>query len=177
MNKLMLALLLANIALSGYLLVDKLNRPKIAYIRSSELVYGYLGMQEAQREFKEKSQRWRAGSDSLQADFKLALSRYSAEAGGMSAPEKAEQEKMLQTQQQSVMDYVQATEARMKEEDRKITEGVLNQVNSFIEAYGKEQGYSIILGTTVSGSLLYGEEGIDLTDEVLEALNKNYKKG
>jgi outer membrane protein len=55
-----------------------------------------------------------------------------------------------------------------------MTEGVLNQVNSFIEEYSKNKGYDLVIGTTTSGNLLYAREYMDITDEVLKALNENY---
>ena len=54
-------------------------------------------------------------------------------------------------------------------------EGVLNQVNSFVQDYGRKKGYDVIFGTTLSGNILYGKEVIDITNEVVEGLNQTYK--
>lgn len=162
-----------SISVATIFLTDR--SPKIRYVRSYELVYGYLGMQEAQRELEEKSRVWKANIDTLQQDYRLSLGNYTANAASLSANEKTEQEKLLMQQQQNLLSYSQAMDAKAKEEDEKVTEGVLNQINSFVMEYGKENGYEIILGTTLSGSLLYGDETIDITEEVLDALNRNYK--
>lgn len=165
-----LSLLLNILFISGIF-----NKKKIAYVRSTELVYGYLGMQEAQRDFQQKSQIWQANVDTLQQDYQVSFSKYSSESATLSKDEKTEREKILIQQQESLMNYTQTINAKMKEEDKKTTEGVLNQINSFVEEYGKENGYEVILGTTLSGNLLYGDEAIDITKEVLEELNKTYK--
>lgn len=150
------------------------NKKKIAYVRSTDLVYGYLGMQEAQRDYEQKTKMFQANVDTLQRDYQLSFSSYTTEAINLSKEEKAEREKVLMQQQESMMNYAQSLDKKMKAEDEKTTQGVLNQINSFVEEYGKQQGYEVILGTTLSGSLLYGNEAIDITKEVLESLNRNY---
>ena len=148
---------------------------KIAYVRSTELVYGYLGMKEANREYEQKTKLYQANIDTLQKDYKLAFSQYSTLSPNLSKEDKSVREKALMQQQESMVGYAQSVNTKMKEEEQKSTGAVLNQINSFVEEYGKEKGYDVILGTTLSGSLLYGDEAIDITKEVLDVLNKNYK--
>jgi outer membrane protein len=172
-----IAILIAAVSLllSGVLFFIKPGEKKIAYIRSSDLVYGYLGMEDAHREYEEKSKIWQSNADTLQQEYKHSLDEYAVKKAKLSKEEKEQMEKSLQEQQQTLVNYMQTVKSQAKEEDEKITQEVLNQVNSFVEEYGKNNGYKIILGTTLSGSLLYGEDGMDITKEVLSALNKNYK--
>jgi outer membrane protein len=158
-----------------YVVVKEHSEKKIAYIRSSELVYGYLGMQDAHNKYEEKNSTWKSNADTLQHDFERSLAAYRAKEQKLSKVEKDREEKMLQAKKEQIIQYMQAVSNQSKEEDEKVTQAVLNQVNSFVEEYGKKNNYKIILGTTLSGNLLYGEEGIDITKEVLEELNKNYK--
>ena len=171
-----LVIALLSFGLNIFLLTDKYTGDKkIAYVRSTELVYGYLGMKEAHNKFEEKTKRIQSNIDTLQKDYQLAFSRYSTEAPHLSKEEKAEREQVLMKQQESLVNYAQNVEGKMKEEEQNNTQSVLNQINSFVEEYGKEKGDEVILGTTLSGNLLYGDEAIDITKEVLEKLNKNYK--
>ena len=50
-----------------------------------------------------------------------------------------------------------------------------NQIDAFIKIYAKENGFDLIVGTTSSGNVLYGADGIDVTEELLKALNEQYK--
>lgn len=147
---------------------------KIAFIRSADLIYKYHGMIEAQNAYRQKMEGMNANMDTLQKDFQLAVSNYNTTAAGLSQQEREVQKELLGTQRNNLLQFKNAMDARAKEEDEKITQAVLNQVNGFVEEYGKKQGYDIILGTTLSGNLLYGREAIDITEEVLQALNENY---
>jgi hypothetical protein len=42
---------------------------------------------------------------------------------------------------------------------------VLDQINAFVEAYGEEEGYDMIVGTTQSGNLLYVCPALEITEE------------
>ena len=53
---------------------------------------------------------------------------------------------------------------------------VFDEVTAFLKEYNKSKGYSIILATTMPGSILYAEQGFDITSEVLEGLNARYNK-
>ena len=55
-------------------------------------------------------------------------------------------------------------------------DSIVSQVKKEIKAYGKKNGYSYILGGGEGGSVLYGTETNDLTEEIVKLLNDNYKK-
>jgi len=50
---------------------------------------------------------------------------------------------------------------------------ILKEMNTVIQKYGENNGYSIILNDRV---LLYGGKTLDITDEIIKIMNKNYKK-
>lgn len=169
----LIALFLSAIAIFKFFSSDK----KIAFVRSSDLVNEYLGMKEAQNSYKEKTDVWQANIDTLELDLQKAISKYNTEAASLSKEDKLQREQFLQKQQQNLMQYSDAIRNKAKEEDEKITHGVLNQVNSFVEEYAKKNGYDLIFGTTLSGSILYGTDALDITEKVLDELNKQYHPG
>lgn len=152
-------------SVSVYMLV---NKPTIAYVRSHDLVYEYEGMKEAQIKYQQQIQTWQANIDTLQSDYKRSIA---------SIDKTKDAEFLLQQQKIHLEQYTRAVQSKAKEEDEKITQSVLNQINTFVEEYGKAHNYDIILGTTASGSILYGIEAMDITKEVLQALNKHYQGG
>ena len=51
---------------------------------------------------------------------------------------------------------------------------IVNDINDFVKEYGEQKGYRIIFGATGGGTIMYAQEGSDLTDEVLEELNAQF---
>ena len=153
------------------------NQPTIAYVRSSDLIYKYEGMKEAQKKFEEKNKAWKANFDTLKVDFDRSLSKYQSDYPTLDAKQKEEREKILSMQEGNLQKYNQNLSQNAKKEETEMTEGVLNQINAFVEEYAKKHGYSLVIGTTNSGNLLYGEQKYDITDELLSAINEDYKSG
>jgi len=166
---LVLALLLGNIGLT---LWSSSSDTEVAYVRSQDLVYGYFGMKEAINEFETKKTLWQGNIDTLSFDFKRSVDKLRSEADKLNEEQLAQRQNILQKQQDDLYTYRDAITAKMKEEEDKMLEGVLNQVNSFVESYAKDHNIDVVLGTTSSGSLLYGEGSMDITEDILTALNK-----
>lgn len=135
------------------------SSPNIAYIRSDALVNGYTGMKEAREAFTRKQSGWQANLDSLRAGLERI-------------PASAREERAQQ--QQTMARYAESIRRQSEEADQKMTQAVLDQINAYVEQYGKEHGYDLILGTTKSGNLLYGSPSLDITDELLKDMNAHY---
>ncbi len=42
--------------------------------------------------------------------------------------------------------------------------------------YAKAKGYQLIIGTSGKGTVMYGDEKMNVTTDILELLNKDYSK-
>lgn len=174
MNKVLLGLVILSVLFSGAVLYQSNHTLKVAYIRSADMVYSYEGMKDAQKAYQQKMQAWQANVDTLRIELERNFNTYTNESTKLSVKDKTEKQVLLNQQQQNYNQYAQTIKEKSKTEEQKMTEGVLNQVNSFIEEYSKAQGYDLVIGTTTSGNLLYAKEYMDITANVLKALNENY---
>lgn len=173
-NRILTVLVFLLAGACGWLFYKSMQIADIAYVRSADLIYEYAGMKEAQKSYEEKAKQWQNSIDTLQYDFQKAVNTYNEEMGKLSEKERQRREGFLSQQRQNLSVYSQNLNEKAKEEERKMTDGVLNQINSFVEEYAKKKGYELVLGTTASGNVLYGEKHIDITDEILKELNNNY---
>jgi outer membrane protein len=113
--------------------------------------------------------------DTLISEIQNDIKKFEKESAGMTAKERDLSRQLLQTKQQQVADYQKATNDKATQEDNQMTKEVLDEVNLFIKDYGKKKGLRIILAATDYGNIAYAKEGIDITDEILEGLNKKYE--
>lgn len=51
---------------------------------------------------------------------------------------------------------------------------VMGRINQYVEEFGKEKKYSLILGANGQGSIMYAEDSKDITAEVIAYLNSRY---
>lgn len=156
-------------------IIDYRSPKKLAYVRSQDLVYAYDGMKMMQLKFQAQTRIWEANMDTLRMEYQGSWNDYQQIIDQLSVEEKITRENLLRVQQNNIVQYSESTKVTAQEQEEKMLEGVLNQVNSFVEEYGKENGYDLILGTTMSGSILYGDEVIDITEELITEININYE--
>ncbi|MBS1636295.1 MAG: OmpH family outer membrane protein [Bacteroidetes bacterium] len=162
------------LAVAGLYILFFLKKEKIGFVRSNELVYSYKGMEEAHALQGKRTKEYQTNIDTLQMDLQKAINNYNMEFSKLSKEERAEKEKMLIIQKENFQNYSQNAQKAIEKSNTDLTEGVLNQINAFVEKYAKENNYTIIFGTTTSGNVLYGKEEIDVTEEILKALNAQY---
>jgi outer membrane protein len=148
--------------------------PRIAYARSYDLIDKYDGMKEARMTFEAKKSAWQSNIDSLTQGLQNAIGKFNTESHSLSPAQKNELQQFLAGKEQELIHYTKAVEEKAQEEDKQMMQAVLNQVNSYVEEYGQKNGYDVILGTSVSGSVLFAGKSLDVTEEILKGLNESY---
>lgn len=158
------------------LFVMVLQKPAdVVFVDAQKLVVGYKGMQAARAQFESKASVWKANLDTLQQELQIRSKEYKEKIGTLNARERQLTEELLQTKQQQLINYEQAIQEKFQKEDQELSKKVLDEVNAYIKKFGEQKGYTIILAATQYGNIAYAEKGIDVTEEVLNGLNNEYK--
>jgi outer membrane protein len=85
---------------------------------------------------------------------------------------KAEEEYQALVQKKQRQDFQLSNEEKgLQREGQVKLDSIVTEVKEFVKEYGKSNRYTFILGANEAGSVMYGAEANDITDEVLEALN------
>ncbi len=167
--------ILSFLGLIGLLIFTVSSKKKLAFVKSDVLMSQYQGMVEARAAYKVKADSWQSRIDTLRTDLDKGVKAYEAGLSGMNTKQREVAEGKLRKQNEDLMRYTDAISKQAEEEDQKMTQSVLNQVNSLLEVYGKENNYDIIFGANGNGNIIYGVDAVDITNEVLIELNRNYE--
>ncbi|MEM6830443.1 MAG: OmpH family outer membrane protein, partial [Bacteroidota bacterium] len=167
-------ILIIAVEVSSSLYLFQFSQDQIVYVDNARLLNNYQGMLDARKAFENKVSVWQANIDSLSSEVMETLKDHEKEVASLTVKEKALSEQLIQTKQQQLKNYQQAIQRQSAEEDAKMTEQVLTTVNAFLSSYGEDHHYEIIMGANASGNIIYAKNGLDITDEVLEALNDQY---
>jgi Outer membrane protein (OmpH-like). len=87
----------------------------------------------------------------------------------------AEREKALTQQQQELVTLRDNLQSNLMEEEQVMNRQIVEYITSFLEANKADYNYQYILGKSFGSVVLYGDEGLDITQKVLDALNKKYQ--
>ena len=151
------------------------NNSNVAFVRSQIVLEKYIGMREAKQVYQKKVDVWQSNIDSLEFNYNRSVQNYNRKLEELSESEQARLEESLRNERIQLDRYSKAIEQKATDENEKMLQGVLNQVNAYIKRYGEENDYDIILGVTLSGNILYGVDKKDITEEIITGLNKEYK--
>jgi outer membrane protein len=148
---------------------------KIAYVDSNKLVNGYQGMLDARQVYQKKASAWKANIDTLTNEIQQQIFKYEKESPSMTTKERELSKELIRTKQKQLSDYQQAINNQAQQEDSKMTADVMSQINAHIKKHGEVNHYRIILAATEYGNLAYADDVLDITDDILNGLNKEYK--
>lgn len=56
-----------------------------------------------------------------------------------------------------------------------VSQQVWSRINLYVQEYGTENNYSIVLGTQGNGNIMYAQKELDITDKFIEFANKKYE--
>lgn len=155
------------------LYVFVIKNDKIAYVDSTKILNEYKGAIQAKKAYENKVKSWQANIDTLSKDVQNEIRKYEREVSALSPNERVLSKRLLDTKRKQLEDYQRAIQSNAREEDAKLYQGIVSQVNAFLLQYGKDNHYKIIFIANQSGTIAYASEGLDITAKVLEELNKD----
>ncbi len=90
--------------------------------------------------------------------------------------ERAEQEQArLLKKQQELQALQNRLDNEIQQEAQKNGLQLRDSINSFLKIYNKDKGYSLIISNTSFDNLLYADKSLNITQEIVDGLNKRYK--
>ncbi|MEM9337920.1 MAG: OmpH family outer membrane protein [Bacteroidota bacterium] len=176
MNATKLSLTFSLLAFTGVLTLLFLHlaptKKQIAYVDTSRLVANYQGMITAKKAYQKKAAAWSANLDTLKLEVAQLVQAFRNEEKSLGRKEKALRQALIQSKQDQLAQYQEAIQAKAQQEDARMTQEVIAEINTYIQRYAEQKGVDLILGTTPNGNIAYAKEALNVTDELLTFLNQ-----
>ena len=150
---------------------------KVAFVDNSKLLNDYQEKKDIEAKLKGQISAYERKRDSISMAFQTEARAFDAQAKTL--PQNVAQKKYNELMQKSqiLQQHLQQEEQKIQMESQTQMDSLLSKVKKNIKEYGKQKGYTFILGANDGGSVLYGTEKKDITKEVTEYLNNQYKSG
>jgi outer membrane protein len=87
----------------------------------------------------------------------------------------AQIEQSLGQQQQELVSLRDKLQSNLMEEEQVMNRQILEYITKFLEENKTDYNYQYILGKNFGSVVLYGDNSLDITPKVLDAINKKYK--
>jgi len=152
------------------------SEQKIGYVDNVKLMDGYQEKIDVEEKYQNKLETLNRKRDSISQAFQLEAQEFQSRAEKMVASKAQKEYDILQQRGQFMGQQLQQEEQILSQQGQLEMDSVVQKVKREIKAFGKSNKYTYILGGGEGGSVLYGQESDDLTEQVLKILNDKYKK-
>ena len=149
---------------------------KIVYINSDTLSEKYEYYKDVRTKLEAKVKKAQSDLQSKGQAFQREVAEYQQKAATMSASDRQATEERLARKQDELGRLDQNASASIAQDESTEFTNVYNTITEYLKKHAEEKGYELVLTYSVSNpTVLYAEKKMDITAEVVEALNKEYK--
>ena len=148
---------------------------KIAYFDMDSLAASFAMVLDAKAELARKEEAVNAEKSKMERGYKEKLDKYQAQAATMNQVQSESATKDMMQMQQQIQGRSQALEQDYQEFYTRKMKDVKEKIEAFLKDYNAQKGYTYIVAYE-PGLFYYRDSAYDITADVIDGLNKAYKK-
>lgn len=154
----------------------KFYAEKIGYIDSKRIFQEYKGLNDINKEVEKELSEWKRKINILQQEIDSLERVYNEQKQMLSEELSSRKQKEINDKKDSLNKFIKeiyGEGGKSSTINQQMLKPVVDKINSIIKKIGDEEGFTIILDFA-DGNILYAKKEIDLTDRVIEELNKDF---
>ncbi len=146
----------------------------IAYVNSDSLLTNYDFFKDLEKKFTDKREKLNKEYQNRAEGLQREISNFQNTAGNMTISQARAVEEDLRSKQQNLMMYQEQLGQQLMQEESVMNSDLYDKVSDYLQEYGKNKNLQIVLTYTKGSGVLYANEGLDITKEVIVGLNNAY---
>jgi outer membrane protein len=149
----------------------------IAYINIDTVIFKFNMFLDRRNDLLSKQKSAEAELNSKGTEYQRGAKDYQDKVnkGLITRATAAQMEQSLVQQQQELVSLRDKLQQNLAEEEQVMNRQVLEYITKFLEEHRSEYNYQYILGKSFGSVVLYGDNSLDITQKVLDAINTKYK--
>ncbi len=147
---------------------------KIAYVDTDRIMAESKLTKEAQQTFQNEQQQWQDKLNKMQAEIDKLSADYKAKELVLTEEGKKEAQQKLLKLDKEIKEYynqIYGENGKAAQRNNELLKPILDKLKTVIENIAVKDNYSYILDSS-SGAILYAKPAYDITDQVIEELDK-----
>jgi outer membrane protein len=157
-----------------FLAVPAFAATKIAYVDLQKALNLSKAGAQAKSEISELVKKYEAEFKDMQDELLQKKGDLEKQAALLSDSAKAEKEREYQKEVKELQRFQKDVKDELQQKDAQHTKRILNELFDVLQKMGKDGGYTMILEKN-EGAVIYADENIDLTDELIKAYDASQK--
>jgi len=151
------------------------NGKHIVFVNTDSLLTKYDFYKDAQKEFENKGYRLQVDLGQKERSLQGEVAAIQQRASAMTQAELQAADLTLKKKGAELQQYSQQKQAELGQEQAKKNEELYNNIREYIKKINKDNKFEFVLGySRIGGGILFADESVDVTEKILEGLNKEY---
>lgn len=148
----------------------------IAYFKIDSVLANWELYFNVQEKLSAKQQELETDFESRSQSFmkRVEDAQYKMQRGLVTRAEAEQLQQQLAQEEQNLSGLQNNYAMQLQEEGIVKNRQMIDKIEQFLETYNKDKGYDYIFSYSFGGNLLYGDDALDITDEVIKGINKAY---
>jgi outer membrane protein len=149
----------------------------IAYINIDSVIFKFDMYFDRRNDLMSKQKSAEAELNSKGSQYEKGAKDYQDKVnkGLITRTTAAQMEQALIQQQQELVSLRDKLQSNLMDEEQVMNRQVLEYITKYLEENKSEYNYQYILGKTFGSVVLYSDNSLDITNKVLDAINKKYQ--
>jgi len=149
----------------------------IAYVNIDSVIFKFDMFYDRRNDLMTKQKSAEAELNSKGSQYEKGVKDYQDKVnkGLVTRATAAQIEQSLGQQQQELVSLRDKLQSNLMEEEQVMNRQILEYITKFLEENKTDYNYQYILGKSFGSVVLYGDNSLDITPKVLDAINKKYK--
>ena len=149
---------------------------RILYVNSDSVNSGYVFFAELERKFEEDNKVREEKLRSKQASLQKMLKDYENNVMTMTTRERQKEEEKIGSYQQSLQNDMQELSQMAGMQEAEMINQIYDTLFVFFKDYAKQKGADMIFTFQKGGQIMYINENLDVTGEVVQQLNARHER-
>lgn len=157
--------------------VTEASAQGIAYINIDSVVFKFAMFHDKRQDLMTKQKNAEAELNSKGSQYEKGVKDYQEKAskGLITRATAAEMEQALTQQQQELVNLRDKLQSNLMEEEQVMNRQIIEYITKYLDEHKSEYNFQYIFGKSFGSVVLYGDSGLDITQRVLDDINKKYQ--
>lgn len=152
----------------------------IVFINTDSLIIKYEYARQLSEELIKKEESSRTDFNERARVFQQDMVEFQRKVqnnGFLSLERAQSEERRLRQKEQELQELNNRLSNDLMQHQERMNQQLRDTITAFLEGYSHEKGYRLVLSNTMGDNLLYGAPDLDITQEVVDSLNKRFAAG
>lgn len=145
--------------------------PKLAYIRSQDILAQAPGRAQADSQFQREMATFRQQVQTMGDSLNALIAAYDKQSATLSASAQTTRQTQIRAKQGEYQQRVQQLQQQAAQREQQLMQPIMDRINQVIEQVRSENGYAMVLDAGNSaGVVVAADSSLDITDKVVARL-------